>query len=181
MNVHLYIRKFLKVISYVSSVKSGQNRKWIVIPFLLLWHETHQTEHRSDSLPTLSWNLRFLPECGISNRSRNSCSVTPRGMPRSSSTSTQAMGCSCYFCLRNVSSEKSPQGLNGDRRYKWQKLEIATPWQGLNHPSFYFSCYIEKHYWVSGFQLSYDFFLCLYRQIIFSSPEPGKQFPEILL
>lgn len=26
-------------------------------PFLLLWHETHQTEHRSDYL---SWNLRFL-------------------------------------------------------------------------------------------------------------------------
>lgn len=32
--------KIFEVTSFVSLVKSGQNRKWIVIPFLLLLHET---------------------------------------------------------------------------------------------------------------------------------------------
>lgn len=156
MNVQLYIRKLLKVISYVSSVKSGQKRKLIVISFLLLWHETHQAEHRSDFLPTLSWNLRFFPYCRISNRSRNICSAPPRGVPRSGTTSIQPRG-----ALAISAKEKFPRRnpfrvwmVTGDTSGRNQGLV----WQHLGK-ALIIICHTEKHHWVSGFQMSYDFFL----------------------
>lgn len=116
--------------------KEHEMRGKVLLSLLFFLGMKHWTERRTDYLPTPSLDPKCLLLHNIDESLRNNCLDAAGEHPGSSTTGSHATQLQqtsheallLFLLKKSFFSEKSLQGLNSDRRYKWQKSDICI-WQ----------------------------------------------------